>query len=52
MFDISLISEFIERWRLETHMFHLPWGEVSIMLQDITYHIGMCTDRESIGSYT
>ncbi|QHO41131.1 uncharacterized protein DS421_5g143050 [Arachis hypogaea] len=32
MFDISLISEFIERWRLETHMFHLPWGEVENLL--------------------
>ncbi|RYQ99348.1 hypothetical protein Ahy_B07g087281 isoform B [Arachis hypogaea] len=30
MLDNSLISAFVEQWRLETHSFHLPWDEVSI----------------------
>ncbi|KAL4328637.1 hypothetical protein AHAS_Ahas13G0220000 [Arachis hypogaea] len=39
-------------WKLETHTFHLPWGEVSITLHDVTYYIGLHTDREPIGGYT
>ncbi|QHO35120.1 uncharacterized protein DS421_9g272840 [Arachis hypogaea] len=27
-FDNALITVFVERWRPETHTFHLPWGEV------------------------
>ncbi|QHO48083.1 uncharacterized protein DS421_1g02590 [Arachis hypogaea] len=47
MFDNSLISAFVERWRPETHTFHLPWGEASITLQDVAYHIGLHTTGES-----
>ncbi|XP_028217226.1 protein MAIN-LIKE 1-like [Glycine soja] len=33
--DRGLISSFVERWHWETSSFHLPVGEISIMLDDI-----------------
>ncbi|QHO12582.1 uncharacterized protein DS421_15g508170 [Arachis hypogaea] len=32
VFDNSLITTFVERWRSETYMFHLPWGKATITL--------------------
>ncbi|QHO15647.1 Serine/threonine protein phosphatase 7 long form isogeny [Arachis hypogaea] len=34
VFDNSLIIAFVEQWRLETHNFHLSWGECTITLQE------------------
>ncbi|RYR40472.1 hypothetical protein Ahy_A09g046228 [Arachis hypogaea] len=52
IFDNFLISAFVERWRSETHMFHLSWGEASITLQDVAYHIGLHTARKPVGGCT
>ncbi|RYQ97216.1 hypothetical protein Ahy_B08g093237 [Arachis hypogaea] len=48
-FDNSLISTLVERWRPETHTFHLPWGGVTITLQDVAYHLGLRAHENPMG---
>ncbi|QHO23596.1 uncharacterized protein DS421_12g364910 [Arachis hypogaea] len=48
-FDNSPISALVERWRPEMHTFHLSWGEVTITLQDVAYHLGLCAHGNPIG---
>nr|XP_012568426.1 protein MAIN-LIKE 1-like [Cicer arietinum] len=35
MVDVGLISAFVERWHRETSSFHLPFGEMTITLDDV-----------------
>ncbi|KAK9132304.1 hypothetical protein Scep_011832 [Stephania cephalantha] len=32
----TLIAAFVERWQPETNTFHLPFGEMSITLEDVS----------------
>ncbi|XP_014511455.1 protein MAIN-LIKE 1-like [Vigna radiata var. radiata] len=36
-----LVTTLVERWRMETHTFHLPLGESTITLEDIALQIGL-----------
>ncbi|MBA0678435.1 hypothetical protein Goari_019782, partial [Gossypium aridum] len=43
--DPKLISAFVERWRPETHTFHLSYGEYTITLEDVQLQLGLSMDR-------
>ncbi|KAK9092199.1 hypothetical protein Syun_027110 [Stephania yunnanensis] len=36
MVNKEVISAFVERWQPETNTFHLPFGEMSISLEDVS----------------
>ena len=46
--DHKLINAFIERWRLETHSFHLSHGAMTITLQDVKVIMGMPIEDEAM----
>ncbi|KAF3635293.1 hypothetical protein FXO38_24711 [Capsicum annuum] len=47
-FDHKLATAMVERWRQETHTFHLPFGKVTITLQDVEVLFGLCTDGDAV----
>lgn len=39
--DKALATAMVERWRPETHTFHLPVGECTITLEDVSLQLGL-----------
>ncbi|XP_072060391.1 protein MAINTENANCE OF MERISTEMS-like [Arachis hypogaea] len=48
----ALLSALVERWRPETHTFHLLVGEVTVMLEDVTYILGLPVNGEPVTGYS
>ncbi|KAL8104818.1 hypothetical protein AgCh_028842 [Apium graveolens] len=46
--DWGLLSALVERWRPETHTFHLPVGECSITLQEVNVLLGLKIDGDVV----
>ena len=50
--DHALFTALVERWRPETHSFHLPHGEMTITLQDMEVIMGVPVDGLPVVGYT
>uniref|UniRef100_A0A0A9DIY2 Aminotransferase-like plant mobile domain-containing protein n=1 Tax=Arundo donax TaxID=35708 RepID=A0A0A9DIY2_ARUDO len=50
MYDRSLLAALVDRWRPETHTFHLPVGEAAPTLEDVSFLLGLpCAGATVIG---
>ena len=50
--DHHLVTALVERWRLETHTFHLPVGECTITLEDVALQLGIRVDDKPVTGAT
>jgi hypothetical protein len=46
--DIAALMALMDRWRPKTHTFHLPSGEITVTLQDVTKILGLPIDGTPI----
>jgi hypothetical protein len=47
--DRCLLAALADKWRPETHTFHLPCGEMAPTLQDVSYLLGLPIADEAVG---
>lgn len=50
--DSKLIIALLERWRPETHTFHLPTGECTITLDDVSMLLGLRINGKAVNDPT
>jgi len=50
--DNTLVAALVERWRPESYMFHLPIGECTITLEDVSLQLGLHVDGKPVTSPT
>ncbi|CAN1130777.1 Serine/threonine-protein phosphatase 7 long form homolog [Linum perenne] len=50
--DHDLITALVERWRPETHTFHMPEGECTLTLQDVNIISGLRIDGGVVTGWT
>jgi hypothetical protein len=50
--DGTLLTAMVDRWRTETHTFHLPCGEVGITLEDASMILGLQLDGRAVVAAT
>jgi len=43
-----MVTTLCERWRTETHTFHMPLGETTVTLEDVSLQLGMPIDGEPV----
>jgi hypothetical protein len=41
VFNATAITTMVDRWRLETHSFHLPCGEMTVTFEDVAMILGL-----------
>ena len=46
--DVALLTALIDRWRPETHSFHLPCGEATITMQDMAMILGLPLEGNAV----
>ena len=45
-----LVLAFVEKWQLETNTFHMPYGEMTITLDDVGILVGIPVVGQSVST--
>jgi hypothetical protein len=48
-YNAPLIAAFMDQWRLETHTFHFPVGEMTLSLEDVAMLGGLSCAGQTMG---